>query len=375
MKADSFDLIYLTSDSIQEGVGASQITPLILGLGKQGLKVNLVTLEKIQPPEDHKLIFSQAGVVWSPQPFGRVGSLGGVLRLERLSRSVQNSALIHGRSDLATAAGILSKSDAPILWDVRSLWADQRLAIGGQGWNLLTAKGARSLENLSAKRAIGMTTLTSAVVPILQERHRSLPKIQDVIPTCVQTEKFLPASMPTGTITCLMSGTFNNFYDLDRTLEIVSELRKSFELKVIWARPTEATRSSLGLGEEVRNSISHDEMPSLVSQSHFGIAVCQQDEKESLTAAVPTKVGEFLASGRPMIVSKGIGDLDVLLHSSKTGLIISHDEGLSTLGAKLVELIEDPSTPSRCRSLAMEHFDMSSAITRYLAVYEKMISS
>ena len=86
---------------------------------------------------------------------------------------------------------------APILWDVRSLWSDQRKLIGTAGWNPLTARAARTLENVSAKNATAMTTLTAAVVPILEKRHRKLPKIRAVVPTCVQTKKFLMTTSPT----------------------------------------------------------------------------------------------------------------------------------------------------------------------------------
>jgi hypothetical protein len=58
-------------------------------------------------------------------------------------------------------------------------------------------------------------------------------------------------------------------------------------------------------------------MPNLVATAHFGMAICKENTGESLAAAVPTKIGEFLASGRPLIVSKGVGDMDALLNDSK----------------------------------------------------------
>jgi glycosyltransferase involved in cell wall biosynthesis len=113
-------------------------------------------------------------------------------------------------------------------------------------------------------------------------------------------------------------------------------------------------------------------MPKLVSESHFGIAICKQDNLESLAAAVPTKIGEFLASGRPVIVSSGVGDLDLMLATTRTGVVIDHSDSLETVAQQIEQLIGDPSTPERCRELAMQHFDMEKSIARYLDIYDRM---
>lgn len=372
MNHKKFDITYLSVDSIQEGVGSSQITPLILGLAEKGETVCLITFEKIKPPKELLEMFSKAGVVWIAKEFGKPGAIGGLVRLNALRRSVPNSLVLHGRSDIATAAAILSGIDAPVLWDVRSLWSDQRLLIGTAGWNGFTAKAARVLENLAARKSSAMTTLTAAVVPILQQRHKRIPGIREVIPTCVQTSKFLKSPMPHNEVTCLLSGTFNNYYDINRMKQVLDEIRKSMNLRVIWARAGESPTEHLGVGEDLIICASHSEMPKLVKDSHFGIAICKQDNLESLAAAVPTKIGEFLASGRPVIVSNGIGDLDHLLTSTKTGVVISHNDSLQTIASQIRSLISDPKTPDRCRELAMQHFDMEKSVDRYLKIYERM---
>jgi glycosyltransferase involved in cell wall biosynthesis len=324
------------------------------------------------PPKELIEMFSSAGVVWIVKEFGRPGAIGGLARLNILRRSVPKSAVLHGRSDIATAAAILSGVDAPVLWDVRSLWSDQRLLIGTPGWNRYTAFAARSLENLAARKSSAMTTLTAAVVPILQQRHKRIPSITEVIPTCVQTSKFLASPMPRGRVTCLLSGTFNNYYDINRMKQVLDEIRKSMDLFVIWARAGESPTEHLGVGEDLIITASHSEMPRLVQESHFGVAICKQDNLDSLAAAVPTKIGEFLASGRPVVVSNGIGDLDQMLTSTKTGVVINQSDSLETISSQIRGLISDSMTPDRCRALAMQHFDMEKSVDRYLEIYDRM---
>jgi hypothetical protein len=373
MSEREFDVSYLSVDSIQEGVGSSQITPLILGLAARGKSVCLITFEKIEPSAALAAEFTEAGVVWIAKDFGRTGPIGGLVRLDNLRRSIPSSRILHGRSDIATAAAILSGNKAPVLWDVRSLWSDQRLLIGSKGWNRFTARLARSLENLAARKSSGMTTLTAAVVPILEQRHKRIPTIREVIPTCVQSAKFLPSPMPIGQITCLLSGTFNDYYDIHRMRQVIAEIKKSVNLKVIWARALESPTERLGLGEDEIITATHSEMPKIVKESHFGIAICKQENQASLAAAVPTKIGEFLASGRPVIVSGGIGDLDQMLISTETGVIVDASSSLQNVSSQIGRLISDVETPNRCRELAMKYFDMETSIDRYMAIYEKML--
>jgi len=369
---DKYDLTYLTVDSIQEGVGLSQVLPLLIGLTKIDHRICLISFEKVKPSNEVREIFTKAGINWVCKEFKINGPVGGVKRLLDLRRSIPNTEVLHGRSDIATVAGLLSSVSAPVLWDVRSLWSDQRLLIKSPGWNQVTARGARALEDLSASRSTAMVTLTSAVVPILQARHSKIPQIRGVIPTCVQTQKFMPTPMPISELTCLLSGTFNNYYDLDRTKEIIAEIRKSTKLKVIWARGSESSRNSLGVGEDLILSVSNSEMPKILRESHFGMAICKQLDPSSLAAAVPTKIAEFLASGRPVIVSKGIGDLDSMLKGTQTGIVVDARESLMNVSDQIIGLVKDKFTPERCRELAMKHFDMNQAINKYADIYERM---
>jgi hypothetical protein len=174
MSDSNYDLSYLSIDSIQEGVGASQIIPLLIGLSKQGKKISLTTFEKNSPSTEILDVLSNHGIRWNPQDFGAVGALGGFKRLRKLQGVIPPSNVIHGRSDIPTAAAVFSDSAAPILWDVRSLWSDQRKVIDTPGWNPLTSRAARTLEDVSARNSSAMVTLTAAVVPILEKRHKKL---------------------------------------------------------------------------------------------------------------------------------------------------------------------------------------------------------
>ena len=77
---DSFDLAYVTIDSLSEGVGSSQITPLISRLSKSGMKINLISYEKTNPTSEQLAYFKSIGVEWNFRDFGANGLMGGVGR-------------------------------------------------------------------------------------------------------------------------------------------------------------------------------------------------------------------------------------------------------------------------------------------------------
>ena len=373
-KYKDFDLTYLTIDSLSEGVGSSQITPLISRLSTRGLKINLVSYEKFPPSNQLLEYFKSIGVEWNSRPFGSNGFIGGIGRLNNLRREIPRTNLIHARSDIPALAGIAS-GEAPVLWDVRSLWADQKVMIQENLLNKISYHSYLGLESIAATKSLAMSTLTSAVVPILEQRHRNLPPLRTVVPTAVDLSHFqLSPKFPTK-FRALFSGTYNNYYDLKLSAFFMKELRKRVAVETHWARPIESDRSQIGVGEDLVFPVTQIGMAELIPNYSFGVSICKMDAGPSLAAAMPTKIGEFLACGRPIVVNKGLGDMDRFIQEFDTGIILDGDRDNLINGAtKLVNLISDPETPTRCRALAEKYFSMDAGTNKYLDLYSQMLS-
>ena len=372
---ENFDLTYITIDSVSEGVGSSQIAPLIARLSKSGLKINLISYEKSKPSSELQEYFKSLGATWNPRSFGKFGILGGVERLNNLRREIPQSNLIHARSDIPAVSGVASRK-APVLWDVRSLWADQKVMIQKNLANKTLYRSYRKLESIASHQSLGMSTLTSAVLPVLAERNGQLPLLRTVVPTAVDLVRFqLSPKVPTK-MRALFSGTYNDYYDLRISALFMDELRSQFETETHWARPRESNKEHIDVGEEMVFSASQNEMAQLIPNYSFGVSVCKLNAGPSLTAAMPTKIGEFLACGRPIVVNKGLGDMDSLIKEFDVGVILDGDPvHLKQSATQLIELILDPETPLRCRALAEKYFSMDVGANRYLNLYSKMLSS
>lgn len=367
-------MTYVTVDSISEGVGASQILPLLTRLSKRGLKVHLISFEKVPTKPDIEKILSRYGIEWSRLEFGRNGALAGVLRLFRLSRAIRQTDLIHARSDIPTLAAIFSRK-APVLWDIRSLWASQRAFIEKNQFKKLIFLGVKPIEKICCRRAHGLSSLTHAVVEVLETQYSNVPKIRAVVPTAVDLEKFkLNLELPP-VVRGLYSGTYNSYYDLEKSLEYISVIRELQDLEVHWARPRESGIQKLNAGESYIFEATYSSMPQIISEYSFGLSICRQDAGPSLKAAMPTKIAEFLASGRPVVVSKGIGDLDSFLKEFKAGVIIdTENDSLLGKAEELLEILNDPETPKQCRALAEKYFDIDSGVSTYIKIYDQILN-
>jgi glycosyltransferase involved in cell wall biosynthesis len=89
---------------------------------------------------------------------------------------------------------------------------------------------------------------------------------------------------------------------------------------------------------------------------------------------MPTKVGEFLATGRPVVVSSGLGDLNELLARYSCGVVLNGPDARSLAAAarELGDLLADPELAGRCRRLARDRFDLDDGARKLLEMYGQL---
>jgi hypothetical protein len=368
-----FDLTYVTIDSVSEGVGSSQIIPLMQRLSQNGLKVQLISYEKTHPESSFEQTLEVLGVDWKPLRFQIDHKFSVIHRISQLARSISNTKLIHARSDMPAVSAVLSK-EGPILWDIRSLWSDQRSFIESNPLKKKLAELSRGFEWLASKNSSAISTLTHQVVPLLEDRYPNLPKLRIVVPTVVDLDRFRLSKKMPSKVLGLYSGTFNPYYDLDLSKKFTGYLNLIVPTEVHWAKPKESPQEYLGVGESHVFESTQQSMASILKDYSFGLSVCRLDAGSSLKAAMPTKIAEFLATGRPVVVNKGLGDFDEYLTEFNAGVILDGSESnLRNMAHNLAEILADPETPMRCRALAEKYFDVDSGAQKYLDLYPKIL--
>jgi glycosyltransferase involved in cell wall biosynthesis len=154
---------------------------------------------------------------------------------------------------------------------------------------------------------------------------------------------------------------------------LLGKLKESIHFKIIWARPSESSTIQMNFGEiEVLNP-KYDEIPHLISESSFSVLILRDQNREVLSAVAPTKIAEFLACGKPILINSGIGDLDNHIVKYKAGVVIDFSRNIDEQLNNFIRILNDPETARNCRRLAEDLYSMDIAITKYQKIYQEVL--
>jgi glycosyltransferase involved in cell wall biosynthesis len=335
--------------------------------------VTVITFEKSMPDKSLVLEVQKSGVKWIPLLFGRYGMIGGIFRVTRMWLRIDRSKIIHARGNLSGVAALL-RFPRKWVWDCRSLQADQRRALSAE--NRITASFIlmRLAEFLLAKRSNSIIVITNAVIPVLVARYKISDRKMKVISTCVDTAKFeeKPFSR-TIDIKVLLAGTFSPAYDIEMINQIIAEMKRYRSVTVTVATSSGATDAWHHLHYDEVLSVSHEDMPSLIQRHDVGISIWKNDLGVCLTSVASTKTAEFLACGRPVFINSLQGDFSPLIKLHRAGIVTetSAIDEIQRYIRELFQIIDDATTPHRCRSLAQQYFDLDEGIKKILDVYSQ----
>lgn len=201
------------------------------------------------------------------------------------------------------------------------------------------------------------------------------------IPILVDMDEFGEASThdtPVQDILCY-AGALAHPGEIDALLDAFSEVAPRFphwRLRVIGGHsdPLALDRfrsrvASLGLAERIEftGSVERTVLPDLFREA--GAFVLPRASGLFSTAGFPTKLGEYLASGKPVVVT-ATGDIPLYLHDGVDAFLVPPDE-THAFAAKLAELLADPSAAravgARGRETARNHFEIVSQCRRLAA--------
>lgn len=366
---------YLATDAIMEGIGASQILRYVERLPERGVAVDLHTFEKTRPDTAVAERLRTTGVRWHPHDFGRYGTAGGIQRMLTAARAARGAALVHARADHAAASALLARQTRWV-WDVRGLWVDQRVALGTIRPGAPEERIFRRVERQACRRSTAMVTITRAVIPVLAERHNvDVERKAIVVTTCVDLDRFAVRPLPpVDPLRVLLAGTLNRYYDVPYMVLLVDELRRRRPTTLVVATPGETSWEPLLATADERIVAAPSDMPNVVAGSHVGLCVCRDDAGISLVGSMPTKIGEFLACGRPIVVNSLLGDAAALARQERVGVVVDTRSPASIRKAAdaLEELLDDESLSERCRAVAEQRFDVEAGVDALVDLYARV---
>lgn len=111
-------------------------------------------------------------------------------------------------------------------------------------------------------------------------------------------------------------------------------------------------------------------MPLLLSLSRLAIFFIRSSF--SKIASSPTKMGEVLAMGIPVICNAGVGDVKEIIQRSKTGVCLSGftEEELKQAAVESLEMLNMPQ--EEIRKAAEDFFSLETGTENYIRIYSHL---
>jgi glycosyltransferase involved in cell wall biosynthesis len=394
--------VYISYDGMSDALGASQVLPYVEGLARRGHQFELVSFEK----PGNRLAFREQlspGVRWTALRYHRTPTVPatafdmaqGALTAALNALAVR-ADFIHTRSYISAtlALPLVLAARRPLLFDTRGLWPEER--VDGNLWSRegRIYKSAVRVEQTLFARADAVTVLTNNVKDYLRNEysHRAALRAPiTVIPTCADLDLFHPegpadeelaplvgAAKPlayVGSIgTWYMAEEMARFYLAWRAAVAPSSARFLVVTRDDPA-PMRAVLAAHGVEHElIHRAAQRERVAKLLRCSTAALSFVR--ESLSKRASAPTKIGEYLGCGVP-VVGTAIGDARLVLAEPGAGLLIEQfdDASLARAAERLAALSAAPDRVARTRAAAERWFSLERAVDAYDELYTAMPAS
>lgn len=392
-------VLYITRNGMCEPLGQSQVLAYLRGLS-QDYAFTLISFEKPEDLADEEAMAcvrascAKYGIRWLPQRFryspALIAPVFSMLQFFWLClREVRkgNARLIHARSYIPAAVALAVNwlAGTPFIFDMRALWPEELITAGRLRRGSLLHRGMAWAERTCLRRAAGVVSLTHAAVDHLQAVYPDALAGQRirVIPTCADLERFVPAArqVVVPRIYACLGTVLSGWFRLDWLAAFFQAAARdsSAQFQIVTRDDPQQVRAALGLGPELQSRISIFAKPSqLVHEAVQAQSVSVMFFTEGLSklGSSPTRMGEVLGCGLPVVANDGVGDVAHIITKYRVGVLVA-DAGEVAMQAALTELevlLQDPDLAKRCRQAAEKVFSLSAGTAAYRQLYQDILA-
>ena len=406
------NILYISYDGMTDPLGQSQVMPYVFGLRKKGYRFTLLSCEKPHRLKKHgKNIaeqFKEHDVEWVYLPYTAkppiLAKYADIYRLKRTALQLHRQrqfAMTHCRSYVSAEIGLMLKRrhGVKFMFDMRGFWVNER--VDGGLWNLknpiyrMAYHRYKQKETAYLKNADAVIILTQAGKTEMLKwkvfsQNQNPPPV-GVIPCSADFELFKPPrdeikkharqlwEIDGNQLAVSYMGSIGTWYMLDEMLAFFTQLKQSHPNAVmlfLTPEPPESILPKLGKhnlqNRDVRiRFAARREVPVYMAASNFSLFFIKPSY--SKISSSPTKLGEILAMGIPVVCNAGVGDVEKIVHQTKGGFIINdfNAPAYQKIIAQLPDLLKHD--PAEIRRLAFEYYDLNKAVERYTEWYQKVL--
>jgi glycosyltransferase involved in cell wall biosynthesis len=271
---------------------------------------------------------------------------------------------------------------ARLIFNVSDLWPESAVRLGVVRDGSLPHRLSAALESRCYRGAWLVTGQTRDIVDDIGTRFPATSTYH--LPNGVDCRRFGPEHGDPAThrlvhfegrCTALYAGLHGLAQGLDQVLDAAAVIppEGGMEFVLVGDGPLRESLMRRARAEGISHvhfleSRPHAEVPGLLAAADILIVPLH----ESLTNAVPSKLYEALASGRPVVLIAG-GDAARIVREAEAGVVVPHNDR-AALAAALLRLAGDAALRARLgangRRIATERFDRSHIAERFLALLQ-----
>lgn len=392
-------ILYQVYWGAMEPLGRSLVLPPLARLARDGAQIDLVSFEKavhLADPECRarmKERLTALGVRWLARQYHQRPAVPataydlaqGVLAGLGAAASGRPDVVV-GRTYVGGIMGAVTAAilRAPFVFHNEGFWPDEQVEAGLWQRDSARYRLATSIARFLYRRADGVIALSHwARDQVLALRPGRDPSSVIVVPSCVDLEHFAAAADPRsdGKMRLLYTGSLGGRYRVEDMARFVLAARSESEqtkLTVLSHSDHGMIKARLRAGglddDSIRISyIDHGEMPREMRRHSAGLFFLA--EGAGSRACSPTKIGEYWASGLPVVTTPGVGDVDEIVARDRVGVLVRDGSpaGMRAAAAELRDLLKDSHLAYRCRSAAVRHYSLDEAMENQLRLLNQVV--
>ena len=387
--------LYFSYDGLLDPLGQSQIIPYISAISAAGHSITIVSYEKVERTKEQikvmDIMLQKIGIKWVRLEFrpGKFWALkrliSGVLILRKLCKNLQPDFL-HLRGFVPAVIFQLSFSRVPFLYDFRGFalgeWAD----IGKINPSSLLYRVLNRLDQKAVKSASGLVVLEECAKNLLKDTY-DVPNVPlKVIRTCTDVKRYTKRknlhNKKSRALRFVFLGGARFPYRPDLALMMIKKLiEHGVDCNIDFIN--EGDRGIIEKANDLTNipkekvrilSCEHSEIPNILATYDCGIVMVEGSYWRKVCS--PTKMGEYLAGGLPVISLEGIDAIDELAERTVCVATVSPEElqGHFQEGRaqQILSFIKSIGVSQECKILARDEFDLEMAGNLYVDLYSEM---
>jgi glycosyltransferase involved in cell wall biosynthesis len=402
------NVLYLTYDGLTDPLGQSQILPYVKALSKKGFTFTILSCDK--PDKYSKLkdtienLCKEDNIQWVSFAFSnKIPVLSKIIdryRFKKIAIQLHKKnaySLVHCRSYVSAEIGLYFKKNfgTKFLFDMRGFWADER--VEGGSWSLKNPL-YRALYKYYKQKELQFFTNADYTISLTEagkneiqswKTIRNNPIRIKVIPCCVDTslfdkenvtkEDFIKyrnaLSINDGSYILLYLGSLGTWYLLNDMLDFFKELLlKKPNAKFLFVTADDAEQiktAALSKGIHEANIVitkaQRKEVPLYIKMANASVFFI--NPSFSKKASSPTKQGEIMAMGVPIICNNGVGDTAEIVNKFNAGIVIKSFNN-SEYKRCIEALLNKSFDAVDLRNGAKEFYGLEKGVEKYHDVYK-----